>query len=78
MSKLEDVYNGLVDLGDVDESWLHDQDSSRYHMVFGDKNCGCNENEYEDAEMEYYHECYSDEFHERFGYDYNYCGCDKK
>lgn len=50
MSKWEDVYNGKIDLGNVDEAWLHDQSPSTFHMFFGNKCC----NAQEEAEMEYY------------------------
>ena len=69
MPKLEDIYDGKVDLGTVDEAWLHDADSSLFHMFFG-KNCCENIDE-----MEYYHEQDPQKFHEHFGYDY--CDCRK-
>ena len=72
MSKLEDVYNGKIDLGNVDEAWLHDADPSLFHMFFGDKCCVD-----EDAELDYYHETDPNGFHDYFGYDYCRCGKDE-
>lgn len=43
MPRLQDVYDGKVDLGNVDPVWLHDSDSRLFHMFFGDRMCGCGE-----------------------------------
>lgn len=74
MPKLEDIYDGKVDLGTVDEAWLHDADPSLFHMFFGDEDCGCGHVD-DDYEMQYYHESDPQKFHEHFGYDY--CDCRK-
>lgn len=71
MIKLEDVYNGKIDLGNVDEAWLHDSDPTLFHMFFGDSCCVD-----DDYELQYYHEIDADAFHSHFGY--SYCGCQEQ
>ena len=74
INKLSDVYNGKIDLGSVDQAWLHDSNIGLYHIHFG---CDCcdDPNTETEAELDYYHETDPEGFHDYFGSDY--CGCEK-